>query len=56
MAKVTYKDISVNKIRGGYYLCSAMVNGYLVERKYLYYTKREARYLFHKVANSEGVS
>jgi hypothetical protein len=35
--------ITVEKTVNGYLVLSARVNGYLVRRKYLYYTRSEAR-------------
>jgi len=35
--------ITVERAGNGYLVLSAMVNGYMVRRKYLYYTVKEAR-------------
>lgn len=45
--KVTTADISIDRIvPSGAYRLTALVNGYLVSRQYMGYTKREAIHLF----------
>jgi len=41
-------EIFVRKTWQGAYALSAMVNGYRVERQYMFYTLREAKRLFRK--------
>lgn len=50
--KLTLADITVRRTASGYWECSAIVDGYMVDRKYLYYTKREATRLFRDGVNA----
>lgn len=49
--KLRYSDISFERPPSGWLVLSALVNGYLVTRKYGGYSKREAARLFIEEAN-----
>jgi hypothetical protein len=40
--------MTINKNTEGYWVVSDVIGGYLVTRKYLYYTKREAIRMFRE--------
>ena len=46
-------DITIEKNKFGGYIISAIVGGYLVTRKFSYYTKREAARLFLNEVNEK---
>ena len=50
--KLLQKDISCQPTRDGYLECSAVVDGYMVHRKYLYYSRRQAIRLFQDYVNN----
>lgn len=49
--RITYNDIFVRRDRYGNYVLSCIIAGYVVERIYMFYTKREALKLFHDEVN-----
>lgn len=48
---ITYRDISIRGYQGDY-ICSAMVNGRLVEINYVFYTRKEALTRFYRHCNA----
>lgn len=55
MKRVKLYEINMSGTTNGTILCSAMVDGRYVSRRYVFYTKREARRLFYDYVNSEEV-
>ena len=51
MSRVRYADITAER-RGAWWNLSALVDGHLVTRRYLDYTKREALQSFHQEVNA----
>lgn len=49
--KISYNDISVENTRCGFLLLTAIVDGYLVSRRYMDYTRKEAKRLFYCEVN-----
>ena len=52
--KITYKDISIVKFNYLEYKCFTMVNGYLFERKYYGFSKKNVLKRFHEDANEQS--
>lgn len=51
MRNVRYADITAIKNVFGAWVCSAIVNNYLVQDSYYFYTKRQAIKLFYDKCN-----
>ena len=48
---ITKTHLTIEKNKYGGYIISAIIDGYLVTRKFSYYTKREAARVFLNEAN-----
>ncbi len=45
--------MEIRKNKNGYWVISDIMKGYFIEKKYLYYTKKEAIQLFKKAIKKE---
>jgi len=52
--KITHADITIERSPSGLIIASAMVDGYLVRKRYSGYTTREARQMFYRSMNGLG--
>lgn len=51
---ITHNDITITRAQHGGWNVSAIVNGYLVGRYYMDYTKRESQQMFYNEVNKQS--